>query len=149
MPESDKTFRFEDEHAFLEKIRELRRKGVPAQRLELYMPIPVPGFEEALGCRPSRLRLFTLAGGLLGAAFGFWLTIWTVREWPLVVAGKPLISIPPFVVIAFACTILFGALLSLAGFLLLGRMPSARGLSDPVEHENYFVVREVACESQG
>lgn len=144
-----KTYWFEDEGAFLEKIRELRARGLPPDQLEVYMPIPVHGFEEALGCKPSRLRLFTLAGGLGGGAFGFWFTIWTVHDWPLVVAGKPLVSIPPFVVIAFACTILLGALVSFAGFLLLSRMPSPRGLTNPEEHENYFVVREVEPEPRG
>ena len=38
-------------------------------------------------------------------------------------AGMPIVSIPPFVIIAFELTILFGALLGVLGFLVHGRFP--------------------------
>jgi hypothetical protein len=68
--------------------------------------------------------------------------IFTVESWPLIVAGKPLISIPPFIVVAFACTILLGGIFSFVGFLYLSGMPSLRGIMSPVEHDNQFVIRE-------
>jgi hypothetical protein len=134
-------WRFEREDEFLEKLRELRRQGVAAGRIDVVMPIPVHGVEELLDLRPSPVRFFTLAGAVTGAAAGLAFIIYTVRSWPLVTGGKPLISIPPFVVVTFACTILLGGLASLLGFLHLSRMPAPGGILDPLEHENYYVIR--------
>jgi hypothetical protein len=39
-------------------------------------------------------------------------------DWPIVVGGKPVGSIPPYVIIMFEMTILFGALSTILGILL-------------------------------
>ena len=57
------------------------------------------------------MRAFTLFGGLTGCAAGFGMTIWMSRDWPLLVGGKPIAAIPPYVVIGFELTILYGALM--------------------------------------
>ena len=62
----------------------------------------------------SPVRLFTLIGGLTGCAAGFGMTIWMSLDWPLLVGGKTIASIPPYVVIAFELTILLGALSTVA-----------------------------------
>ena len=67
----------------------------------------------------SPVRLFTLIGGLTGCAAGFGMTIWMSHDWPIVVGGKPIGSIPPYVVIAFELTILLGALSTVAAVALL------------------------------
>ena len=72
-----------------------------------------------------------LIGGLLGCATGFLFPIYTVLDWPLITGGKPLISIPPFVVIAFELTILFGALGGMASFLWLAGLPRVTGQPAP------------------
>ncbi len=136
-----KKWQFEHEAEFLAKLTELREQGVEPGRIEVVTPIPVHAVEHLLEIRPSPLRYFTLAGALTGAAAGLGFVIYTVKDWPLVTGGKPLISIPPFVVITFACTILLGALASLLGFLHLSRMPAPGGILDPLEHENHFVIR--------
>src|SRR5262249_58603786 len=89
-------------------IRELRARGF--QAISAYSPVPLEELEEALtghGLPRSPVRLFTLVGGLIGTGTGFWLTIWSSVKWGLIVGGKPVVSIPPFVVIAFELTILF------------------------------------------
>jgi len=133
-------YAFEDEHAFLERLEQLVAEGVATERIDTITPVPVPKIEQILRLRPSPLRFFTLAGGLTGLAAGFAFTIWTVSQWPLITGGKPLISIPPFVVVAFALTILLGGLASLAGFLLLARMPALERIRRPVPHENRFII---------
>ncbi len=141
MSTTGKLWQFEREDEFLAKLRELRRQGVPVERIDVVTPIPVEGVDEVLAIRPSPLRFFTLAGAVAGAAGGLGLILYTVHDWPLVTGGKPLISIPTFVVVTFACTILLGGLASLFGFLHLSRMPALEGVLDPLEHENYFVIR--------
>jgi ActD protein len=110
----------------LDAIRKLREKGFSA--LTVYTPVPVEEIEEEIEkVRPlSRVRLFTLIGGLTGTATGFFLTIWSSLKWELVTGGKAPVSFPPFVIIAFELTILFGGLSTLAALLLLGRLPKLR-----------------------
>ncbi len=107
-------------------LEELKAKGY--HDLTAYMPVAVHEVADVLERdRPlSRVRLFTLVGGLSGAASGFLLTIWSALQWNLVTGGKPAVSIPPFVVIAFELTILFGGIATLIGMLTLGRLPKFR-----------------------
>jgi hypothetical protein len=110
----------------LQAIRELRAKGYA--NLTVYTPVPVEEIEEEVEhVRPlSKVRLFTLIGGVTGAATGFFLTIWSSLKWDLVTGGKAPVSIPPFVIIAFELTILFGGLATVLAVLLLGRLPKIR-----------------------
>ena len=96
-----------------------------------YSPVPDHALGQALRVRVSPVRLFVLIGGLIGCATGFIFPIYTVLDWPMITGGKPLISIPPFVVIAFELTILFAAVGGVAGFLLLSRLPRMRGQRAP------------------
>jgi molybdopterin-containing oxidoreductase family membrane subunit len=55
-----------------------------------------------------------------------------VLDWPIITGGKAIVSLPPFVVIAFELTILFAALMTVAGFLLSSGLPRLRsGPYDP------------------
>ena len=110
----------------LDAIRRLRAKGF--SELTVYTPVPVEEIEEEIeSARPlSMVRLFTLAGALTGTATGFFLTIWTSLKWELVTGGKDPVSFPPFVIIAFELTILFGGLATLVALLLLGRLPKTK-----------------------
>ena len=107
-------------------LEELKAKGY--HDLTVYSPVPVHEIEDVLERdRPvSRVRLFTLLGGLTGTVSGFLLTIWSSMQWGLTTGGKPVVSIPPFVVIAFELTILFGGLATLIGMVVLGRLPRLR-----------------------
>lgn len=110
----------------LDAIRRLRAKGF--SELTVYTPVPVEEIEEEIeSVRPlSSVRLFTLAGALTGTATGFFLTIWTSLRWELVTGGKDPVSFPPFIIIAFELTILFGGLATLVALLLLGKLPKTK-----------------------
>src|SRR5215467_2779302 len=107
-------------------IRQLRAKGFPD--LTVYMPAPVHDIEEEVErVRPlSKVRFFTLIGGLTGTATGSFLTIWTSHIWGLLTGGKDPVSIPPFIIIAFELTILLGGLSTVLAILVLGRLPKLR-----------------------
>lgn len=107
----------------VDAIERLKSKGF--RKLSVYTPVPVHEILEAVERdRPlSKVRLFTLVGGLSGMSLGFFLTIWSALKWGLVTGGKPIVSIPPFVVIAFELTILLGGLATVLGMLLFGRIP--------------------------
>lgn len=131
---------FEGKEKFLERLRGLVQEGVPVERIRVITPFGVPEVEEILPGKRSKVRFFALVGAASGTVTGFAFTILTSLSWPLIVGGKPIVSIPPFIIIAFALTILFGALSAFAGFLLLSRLPSLRGIRSGEEHGNTFVI---------
>lgn len=112
--------------AAADAIRALRAKGF--RNLVVYSPAPNHEIEEALEQRVSPVRLFTLIGGLTGCTAGFAMTIWMSYDWPLVVGGKTIASIPPYVVIGFELTILLGALSTVAAVALFSVLMGKRGL---------------------
>ncbi len=81
----------------------------------VYAPAPIPELADAVGHKVSPVRLWTLFGGLTGCVAGFAMTLWMSYDYPVVVGGKPLGSVIPYVVIGFELTILIGALSTLAG----------------------------------
>lgn len=111
---------FQEVDTAVEAIEGLRAAGMTD--LETYSPLPQHDLEHALHRPQSPVRLFTLVGGLTGAAAGFALAMWTSLDWPLITGGKPIISLPAFVVIAFELTILFGALSTVLGLFINARL---------------------------
>jgi len=131
---------FDDREQFLEVLRQLLRERVPGERIRVITPFGVPEVEEILPGKRSKVRFFALAGAAGGTVTGLTFTILTSLSWPLVIGGKPIVSLPPFIIIAFALTILFGALSTFAGFLLLSRLPSLRGIRSGEENGNAFII---------
>jgi Protein of unknown function (DUF3341) len=116
--------------AAADAIRALRAQG--HRNMVVYSAAPNHELEEALDHRVSPVRLITLIGGLTGCAAGFGMTIWMSHDWPVVVGGKPIGSIPPYVVIAFELTILLGALSTVAAVALFSILMGRRGIAyDP------------------
>jgi len=115
---------FDDPLQVAEAVRRLRGRGF--SRLEVYAPAPFAEIEAAVDPKPSPVRLFTLVGGLLGAFTGYAMTIWMSLNWPIVIGGKPFAAIPPYTVIAFELTILFGGIGTLLGLLAVARLPSVK-----------------------
>jgi len=104
----------------VEAIEGLRDAGMTD--LETYSPLPQHDLEHALHRPQSPVRVFTLVGGLTGAATGFALAIWTSLDWPLITGGMPIIALPAYVVPAFELMILFGALSTVAGLFINARL---------------------------
>jgi hypothetical protein len=101
--------------------KRLRHRGFTD--LEIYAPAAFPELDDALEEKPSRVRLYTLVGGLLGVVTGYAMPIWMSYDWPVMIGGKPFAAIPTYTVIGFELTILFGALATLLGLLIVGKLP--------------------------
>ena len=89
-----------------------------------------------MGRGPSPVRVWTLIGALTGLACGFWLAIGTALVNGLVVGAKLPVSVIPYCVIGFECTILFGTLFNFTGTLIhtrLGRREPAVVLRPPLQ----------------
>ncbi len=133
--------RFRSKEEFLDALRsnlDEDRESV----IDILMPYPLPEAQQLMNPEPSQLKVFAFTGALCGFAFGLFLTIYSVLSWPLIIGGKPLISIPPFLIIAYTLTILFGALASFFGFLWLSRLPRIPALfaAEQWEEDGRFAI---------
>ncbi len=99
-------------------VRKLKARGF--DDLTTYSPAPFQEIEEAEAPKPSKVRAFTLIGGLTGVVTGFGVQIWMSMDWPLKIAGKNIASIPPMWIIGFELTILFAGILTFLGLLIMG-----------------------------
>ena len=140
---------FREVDTAVKAIEGLRAAGMTD--LESYSPLPNHELEHALHRPQSPVRLFTLVGALTGAATGFALAIWTSLDWPLVTGGKPIVSLPPFVIIAFELAILFGALSTVVGLFINARLgePSRGFAYDPSFSAGSFGVLVDAPDGKG
>lgn len=111
--------------ATVDTIKRLRAEGF--EEITAFAPFPEHHIEEALGYKSSPVRLFTLVGGLTGAAAGLSFTIFTSMDWPLVTGGKPIVAIPAYVIPTFEMTILLGALATVIGVFWNMRIPDLKG----------------------
>ena len=115
---------FSHEDTALDAARALREKGIAG--VELFSPIPLHGAEDALGLGKSLVRVFALLGGILGAIGGFTLCVWTATRFILPTAGRPVIALPPYLLITYESAILLGTLMTLLGFFVVSRLPAWR-----------------------
>jgi hypothetical protein len=122
---------FEREGDLLRAVAHARSCG--HEIVEVYAPYPVHGLPEAQGVAPSRLPWVCLAGGLLGLGGGLALQAWTSAvDWPLNVGGKPFLSWPAFVPVAFELVILLAGLSTVAAFLHRERLRPGKRVAVPL-----------------
>ncbi|HUU82644.1 MAG TPA: DUF3341 domain-containing protein [Phycisphaerae bacterium] len=91
---------------------------------DCHTPFPVHGLNDAMGIRPTRLPWLVFGAGVTGAAVGLALQYWTnAVDYPLVISGKPLFSLPANIPVIFELTILFAAITAFVGMLALNNLP--------------------------
>ena len=74
-------------------------------------PFPVHGLDKAMGIKASPLPWLVLIIGLAGSAFMLGFEVWaSAFDYPIVVGGKPVFSIPAFVPIWYEFTVLSSCL---------------------------------------
>ena len=115
---------YDDLQAARGAIERLRAAG--HTDLEVFSPIPAPDLEEAMGITSSPVRLWALIGGITGFTTAILLTAGTSLAYPLVTQGKPLVSIPPFIVVMFELTILLTGIFAFVAMLVHGRRPTLK-----------------------
>jgi len=131
---------FDDEFALLHATEEARKAGLII--VDAFTPYAVHGLDKAMGLRRSRLTFVCFAAAMTGATFALSLQIYTSSvAWPINVGGKPFISWPAFIPVAFELTVLFAALIS--AFTFFGRsklFPGKRQVALPRVTDDRFAL---------
>lgn len=116
------SFAFEED--FLGAARKLKSSGF--DKLSLLSPLPLEEAQEIMGLEKSPVRHFSLAGAIFGAIAGFAMAVATSLVFILPTGGRAIITIPPFLIITYEMTILFGVLFTLLGFHFVSGLPAWR-----------------------
>ncbi len=113
---------FESALALIEAAEKVRDAGY--RRWDCHTPFPVHGLNDAMGLKATRLPLIVFGAGLTGAMVGLALQWWTnAVNYPFLISGKPYFSLPANIPVTFELTILFSAVASFLGMLLLNGLP--------------------------
>lgn len=125
---------FPTPEALVSAAEQVREEGY--RRIDAFSPFPVHGLDEAMAIRPTVLPWVVLGAGLTGvvaALAGQW---WTnTIDYPFVVSGKPLFSLPANIPVTFEVIILFSAFTAFFGMLVLNGLPR---LAQPVFRSDRF-----------
>jgi hypothetical protein len=113
---------FSTAEELIEAVRAARDAGY--HKMDAYTPVPLEELHELLHIHDNRVSLFTLIGGLCGAAGAFGLIQWvsSLAE-PLNIGGRPPISVPTSIPITFEGTVLIAGLTAAISMILLNGLP--------------------------
>ena len=119
---------FDSVDTLLDACRRVRDAGYT--KTDAFAPFPVHGIEKALGIKPTVLPWIVLACGLTGLATALTMQIWmNTIDYPYIISGKPYLSLPAFIPVAFELTILFSSFGAFFGMWALNGLPK---FSNPV-----------------
>jgi hypothetical protein len=114
---------FNDPEQLKKAAEQVRDRKVA--KFDAFTPFPVHGLEHAMGLKRSFLPWVTFAAGMTGGGLGLFFQIWTsASSWPLNVGGKPLVSLPAFIPVAFECTVLFAGLATAGALIAVCGLPN-------------------------
>ncbi|MCT4616380.1 MAG: DUF3341 domain-containing protein [Marinifilaceae bacterium] len=132
---------FEDEEQLQDAVLDLQNQNIKIT--DLISPFPIHGLDELLGLKRSRIPVVAFIGGAIGAVLSFVFQAWAfVLDYPLIIGGKPHLSIPSFIPISFEITILFAAISMVLVFFISSNIgPGARTRIYKMENtDNLFTI---------
>jgi len=122
------TAEFDSVESLLTACERVRDAGY--KLTDAFTPFPVLGVDKALGIKPTGLPWIVLGGGVTGCLIGLAMQIWMNGiDYPYIISGKPYISLPAFIPVAFELTILLASFGAFLGMLALNKLPR---FSNPV-----------------
>jgi hypothetical protein len=106
----------------LEATRKAWNEGY--RNMDAYTPYPVEGVAAALGLKRNRIPSVVFVGGLVGAAFGFFMQYYTMAvDYPFNAGGRPYNSWPVFIPVTFEVLVLVAAFSAFFAMLFLNGLP--------------------------
>lgn len=139
---------FREPEAVATAIETLRRAGFSDRDFDVLTGSPYP--EGAFGEHTPghKLFVFPLIGAMCGFAVGLLLTAGTQLSWPLVTGGKPILSIPPMMIVMYEGTMLGAIIFTVLGVIFESRLPRlGLGVYDPRITEGYIGLA-ISCEEE-
>ena len=140
------SFAFEED--FLAAAKKLKSSGF--DEISLLSPLPLEEAQEILELGKSPVRHYSLAGAIIGAISGFAMATATALVFILPTGGRAIITVPPFLIITYEMTILFGVLFTLLGFHFVSGLPAWRDrpFLSSASSDRFVVVVEGAAADQ-
>jgi hypothetical protein len=119
---------FDEAEAVVKELRTTSIKGFNVNDdLTIKSPIEHPEVEEFLGEKPINVQWFTLVGATLGGLLAFFLIAGSQANfYAQMKGGKPIVPIPPDMVLTYEMFILGGVYITVLGFLICAGLPARR-----------------------
>lgn len=129
----------------LEAAKKVRDAGY--RRWDVFSPFPIHGLDKVMGLGNSKVGWFSFAFGA-GAFIGTMLMIWFMNDYdyPIIIGGKPMFSVPMSVVPSYILLVLFAGLGTFIGMVALNQLPRhhhplfARKRFALVSRDKFFLV---------
>ncbi len=113
---------FDTSTQLVDAAHKIREAGYT--KTDAFSPFPLHEIDEALGIKRSILPILVFFGGITGLLTGLALQIFVhYIDYPIIVGGRPFISIPSFIPPTFELTILFASFTAVGSMLLLNGLP--------------------------
>ena len=113
---------FDSPTELVDAARAVRDAGYTST--DAFSPFPIHDIDEALGVKRSILPYLCFAGGIVGLLSGIGLQYFVhVIDYPIIVGGRPHLSLPAMIPPAYELTILFTAFTAVFGMLFLNGLP--------------------------
>lgn len=113
---------FDDPHALVAASTKVRDAGY--NRWDTHTPFPMHGIDEAMGIKWTILPWIVAACGLTGGTIAISMQYWmNAVDYPFLISGKPLFSIPACIPIMFELSVLLAAFGAFFGMLGLNQLP--------------------------
>jgi hypothetical protein len=119
---------FRDPDSTANAVESLTQAGFGEENYDILTGSPYP--EGAFGESHTKHRVYVwpLAGAACGFAVALLLTSATQLSYPVVTGGKPLLSIPPMLIIMYEGTMLGAIIFTILGVIFESRLPRPGGV---------------------
>ena len=106
-----------------EAVTRLRQAGYDDNEFDILSGTPYP--EGTFGERVAahRLYIFPIVGAIIGFSIALLITAGTQLSFPLITGGKPILAIPPMLIIMYEGTMLGAILSTVIGVIFESRLP--------------------------
>ncbi|MBI4287507.1 MAG: DUF3341 domain-containing protein [Chloroflexi bacterium] len=120
-------------------VEALENKGFSAEEYDILTATPYPEGTFGESRHRHRLYVFPFVGAVLGLSVAVLITVGTQIFPPIVTGGKPILSIPPMIIIMFEGTMLGAILFTVIGVIFESRLFGPKlGLYDRRITEGYI-----------
>ncbi len=113
---------FDDVPSLVAGCEKVRDAGY--RKWDAHSPFPVHGLNDAMGLKATRLPYLVFVCGLLGLGAALLMQWWmNAVDYPYVISGKPMFSLPANIPVIFELTVLFSAFGTFFGMFAANGLP--------------------------